>query len=44
MRGAGGELPVEKGLFNLFVDQGDPSLKRMLYRLFSATATGARSR
>jgi hypothetical protein len=30
----GGELPVEKGIFNLFVDQGDPSLKRMLYRLF----------
>jgi predicted acylesterase/phospholipase RssA len=30
----GGELPVEKGVFNLFVDQGDPSLKRMLYRLF----------
>ena len=30
----GGELPVEKGLFNLFVDQGDPSFKRMLYRLF----------
>jgi cholesterol oxidase len=30
----GGELPVEKGVFNLFVDQGDPGLKRMLYRLF----------
>jgi predicted acylesterase/phospholipase RssA len=30
----GGEFPVEKGVFNLFVDEGDPSRKRMLYRLF----------
>ena len=40
MRGAGGELPVEKGLFNLFVDQGDPSRKRMLYRLFLRDGDG----
>ena len=36
----GGELPVEKGVFNLFVDQGDPSLKRMLYRLFFRDGDG----
>jgi hypothetical protein len=30
----GGELPVEKGWFNLFVDDNDPSIKRMFYRLF----------
>ena len=30
----GGEIPVEKGWFNLFVDDNDPSIKRMLYRLF----------
>jgi hypothetical protein len=30
----GGRLPVERGIFNLFVDRGDPSDKRMLYRLF----------
>ena len=30
----GGRLPVERGIFNLFVDQeGDRSRKRMLYRL-----------
>jgi cholesterol oxidase len=29
----GGRLPVEKGTFNLFVDDG-PARKRMLYRLF----------
>jgi hypothetical protein len=36
----GGELPVEKGVFNLFVDQGDPSRKRMLYRLFFRDGEG----
>jgi cholesterol oxidase len=36
----GGELPVEKGIFNLFVDEGDPSRKRMLYRLFVRDGTG----
>jgi predicted patatin/cPLA2 family phospholipase len=30
----GGKLPVEKGIFNLFVDDVDPAEKRMLYRLF----------
>lgn len=30
----GGRLPVEKGVFNLFVDEADPSVKKMLYRLF----------
>jgi len=29
----GGRPPVERGVFNLFVDQGDPSRKQMLYRL-----------
>lgn len=30
----GGRLPVEKGWFNLFIDDADPSRKTMLYRLF----------
>ena len=30
----GGELPVESGIFNLFVDDLDPAVKRMFYRLF----------
>ena len=30
----GGRLPVEKGVFNLFVEDQDPSRKLMLYRLF----------
>jgi predicted patatin/cPLA2 family phospholipase len=30
----GGRLPVEKGWFNLFIDDADPSRKKMLYRLF----------
>lgn len=36
----GGELPVEKGVFNLFVDHDDPSRKRMLYRLFFRDGSG----
>jgi predicted acylesterase/phospholipase RssA len=36
----GGRLPVERGSFNLFVDRGDPSDKRMLYRLFFTDAQG----
>jgi len=36
----GGQLPVEKGVFNLFVDEEDPSGKRMLYRLFFRDANG----
>jgi predicted acylesterase/phospholipase RssA len=30
----GGQREVEKGWFNLFVDDKDPAIKRMLYRLF----------
>jgi cholesterol oxidase len=37
----GGRLPVEKGLFNLFVHQDDPTRKKMLYRLFLRNAQGA---
>lgn len=36
----GGKLPVEKGIFNLFVDQEDSTLKRMLYRLFFRDGAG----
>lgn len=37
----GGRLPLEKGLFNLFVDQADPSTKRMFYRLFFSDGEGS---
>ena len=30
----GGRLPVQRGVFNLFVAEGDPRDTRMLYRLF----------
>jgi cholesterol oxidase len=36
----GGRLPVERGVFNLFVDTGDPTTKHMLYRLFFADGVG----
>lgn len=36
----GGRLPVEKGVFNLFVDDEDPAIKRMLYRLFFRDGAG----
>lgn len=36
----GGRLPVEKGIFNLFVDSADPARTNMLYRLFFADADG----
>jgi hypothetical protein len=36
----GGKLPVEKGVFNLFVDGEDPATKRMLYRLFFQDGAG----
>lgn len=36
----GGRLPVEKGVFNLFVDTDDPTRTRMLYRLSFADADG----
>jgi cholesterol oxidase len=38
--GFGGQLPVEQGWFNLFVDQGTPTLKHMLYRLFFSDSSG----
>jgi predicted acylesterase/phospholipase RssA len=36
----GGQLPVEQGTFNLFVDQQDSSIKRMLYRLYFRDGQG----
>ncbi len=36
----GGQRTVEHGVFNLFVDSGDPSRKRMLYRLFFRDGSG----
>jgi cholesterol oxidase len=37
----GGQRPVERGVFNLFVDQdGDKANKRMFYRLYFTDGTG----
>ena len=36
----GGRLPVQKGVFNLFVDSADPTRTNMLYRLFFADSVG----
>ena len=36
----GGRLPVQKGIFNLFVDREDPTTTNMLYRLFFADTAG----
>ncbi len=36
----GGKLPVDKGIFNLFVDSEDPTLTRMLYRLYFSDGAG----
>ena len=36
----GGRLPVERGVFNLFVDQDDPADKRMLYLLWFRDGSG----
>jgi cholesterol oxidase len=36
----GGKLPVERGIFNLFVDTDDPKLIKMLYRLHFADGSG----
>jgi predicted acylesterase/phospholipase RssA len=36
----GGKRPVEKATFNLFIDDADPSIKRMFYRLFFSDAQG----
>jgi len=35
----GGQFPVNDGWFNLFVDQGTPTLKHMTYRLFFQDAS-----
>ncbi len=39
-RAVGGRLPVERGIFNLFTDRGDPAHRYMLYRLFVTDAAG----
>ncbi len=36
----GGRLPVERGVFNLFVNQADPKDKRMLYQLWFRDGSG----
>jgi predicted patatin/cPLA2 family phospholipase len=36
----GGKLPIESGVFNLFVPAADPRLRKMLYRLFFRDAAG----
>jgi predicted patatin/cPLA2 family phospholipase len=36
----GGDLPVEKGVFNLFVYEEDPGRRRMRYRLFFRDGDG----
>ena len=36
----GGRLPVERGVFNLFVDEENPAIKRMLYRLYFRDGAG----
>jgi predicted patatin/cPLA2 family phospholipase len=36
----GGKLSVESGRFNLFVDEGDPTHKTMLYRLYFQDSAG----
>ena len=36
----GGRLPVERGIFNLLVEEEDPEIKHMLYRLFFRDGVG----
>jgi predicted acylesterase/phospholipase RssA len=36
----GGRLPVTRGIFNLFTDEGDPAHKQMLYRLHFHDSAG----
>jgi hypothetical protein len=36
----GGRLPVERGVFNLLIEEEDPKVKHMLYRLFFRDAVG----
>jgi hypothetical protein len=36
----GGRLPVERGIFNLLIEEEDPEIKHMLYRLFFRDGVG----
>jgi hypothetical protein len=36
----GGRLPVERGIFNLLIEEEDPAIKHMLYRLFFRDGVG----
>jgi hypothetical protein len=36
----GGRLPVERGIFNLLVEEEDPKIKHMLYRLYFQDSVG----
>jgi hypothetical protein len=36
----GGRLPVERGVFNLLVEEEDPQIKHMLYRLYFRDGVG----
>jgi hypothetical protein len=36
----GGRLPVERGIFNLLVEEEDPEIQHMLYRLFFRDGVG----
>jgi hypothetical protein len=36
----GGKLPIQNGTFNLLVDSGDPSRKKVVYRVFFNDANG----
>jgi predicted acylesterase/phospholipase RssA len=36
----GGNLPLEKGIFNLFKEEADPTHKRLIYRLFFRDGAG----
>lgn len=38
----GGRLPISRGSFNIFVDEGDPARKKAIYRLFFDDAQGNR--
>jgi predicted patatin/cPLA2 family phospholipase len=36
----GGQLPIRRGIFNIFVDKGDPTRKKVIYRVFFDDAQG----
>ncbi len=36
----GGRLPITSGIFNIFVDTGDPTRKKVIYRVFFEDAQG----